>query len=166
MPEAKRSNPLLPLLIDASSAQVHVGVPSSDGWRSMHRSETPALRSIFEGFRHYTAVGSNPHFQELISALTPEQRSMFRFPKIGDPAYTPAMLAALEERYPGFDTDEKLEVVHALATRPSYGWRLTQAIKSNRVPRRDVPAYVARQLRRVVGSGFVEINPETRRIRG
>ena len=59
--------------------------------------------SVFEGFRHYTAVGGNPHFQELISALTPEQRSMFRFPKIGDPAYTPAMLAALEERYPGFD---------------------------------------------------------------
>ena len=59
--------------------------------------------STFEGFRHYTALGQNSRFQELISALTPQQRPLFRFPKVGDPAYTTEMLAALEERYPGFD---------------------------------------------------------------
>jgi putative heme-binding domain-containing protein len=34
---------------------------------------------------------------------------------------------------------------------------LTTALKNNAIPKRDVPAYVARQLRRVVGSGFVEV---------
>ena len=51
MPEVECSNFSLPLLLDASSTQVHVGVPSTDGWRFLHRSETPALASIFEGFR-------------------------------------------------------------------------------------------------------------------
>jgi putative heme-binding domain-containing protein len=64
---------------------------------------------------------------------------------------------ALLERYGSFGADEKLEAIHTLASRPRSGWRLTQAIQNGDVPRRDVPAYVARQLRRVVGSGFVEI---------
>ncbi len=34
---------------------------------------------------------------------------------------------------------------------------LTEALKKNTIPKRDVPASVARQLRRVVGSGFVEV---------
>jgi putative heme-binding domain-containing protein len=34
---------------------------------------------------------------------------------------------------------------------------LTQAIKDGRIKKSEVPAYVARQLRRVVGNGFVEV---------
>jgi putative membrane-bound dehydrogenase-like protein len=63
----------------------------------------------------------------------------------------------LLERYPTFTPAEKLEVVQTLASRPQYGGLLAKALKDNVVPKRDVPAYVARQLRRVVGSGFVEI---------
>ena len=63
----------------------------------------------------------------------------------------------LLKRYPKFTTAEKLEVVQTLASRPDYGWQLTQAIKKKEVPRRDVPSYVARQLRRVVGNGFMEV---------
>ena len=66
---------------------------------------------------------------------------------------TKALLAG----YSKWNVDEKLEAIHTLAARPASGWELAQAIKSGAVPRRDVPAYVARQLRRVVGSGFVEI---------
>jgi putative membrane-bound dehydrogenase-like protein len=60
-------------------------------------------------------------------------------------------------RYADLSNEEKLEVVHTLASRPRSGRKLAQAIRKGEVPRRDVPAYVARQLRRVVGSGFVEI---------
>ncbi|MGV3640906.1 MAG: c-type cytochrome, partial [Adhaeribacter sp.] len=60
-------------------------------------------------------------------------------------------------RYPGFSAADKLLVVQTLASRPKYGWLLTQAIKDNSVPKREVPPYVARQLLRVVGSGFVEV---------
>ena len=44
-----------------------------------------------------------------------------------------------------------------MATRPVYGWQLAQAIKGRPELKADIPVYVARQLRRVVGNGFVEI---------
>ncbi|MEQ9406734.1 MAG: PmoA family protein [Fuerstiella sp.] len=64
---------------------------------------------------------------------------------------------ALLQRYDTFSASDKLEVVHTLSARSSSGWKLTQAIKNEMVPRRDIPAYVARLLRRVVGNGFVEV---------
>ena len=63
----------------------------------------------------------------------------------------------LMERYPTFNTNEKAEAIQTLASRPKYGWMLTQALAKGTVPKKDVPTYVARQLRRVVGSGFVEV---------
>ncbi|MGG7663752.1 c-type cytochrome [Dyadobacter sp. BHUBP1] len=63
----------------------------------------------------------------------------------------------LIEAYPKFNTQEKSEAVQTLASRPKSGWLLTQAISKNVIPKKDVPIYVARQLRRVVGSGFVEV---------
>ena len=66
-------------------------------------------------------------------------------------------------RYDTFNSDEKLAAVQTLSSRPIYGRVLTGAIKSGSIPRRDVPAYVARQLHRVVGSGFLEVwGPITR----
>ena len=62
----------------------------------------------------------------------------------------------LMRRYNEFSPIEKLEIVQTLASRSGYGWRLTIAIRDGMVPKRDVPAYVARQLHRVVGSGFLE----------
>lgn len=63
----------------------------------------------------------------------------------------------LLDYYPDFTPGEKREGVQTLASRPKYGWQLTQAIAKNAIPKHDVPAFVARQLRRVVGSGFVEV---------
>lgn len=64
---------------------------------------------------------------------------------------------ALLSGYEKFDAADKLEAVQSLASRAKSGWELAKAIKSGAVPKSDVPAYVARQLRRVVGNGFVEI---------
>jgi putative heme-binding domain-containing protein len=63
---------------------------------------------------------------------------------------------ALLERYPEFNSEEKLQVVQTMASRPAYGNLLTTSLKEGSIPKRDIPAYVARQLRRVVGNGFVE----------
>jgi len=66
-------------------------------------------------------------------------------------------------RYETFNADEKLAAVQTLSSRPIYGRILMGAIEKEGVPRRDVPAYVARQLHRVVGSGFLEVwGPITR----
>lgn len=60
-------------------------------------------------------------------------------------------------RYAELAPDEKADAIQTLASRPVYGWMLTDALKEDRVPRADIPAYIARQLRRVVGNGFVEL---------
>jgi putative heme-binding domain-containing protein len=62
----------------------------------------------------------------------------------------------LIKKYPGLNVAEKREAVLTLSSRPRYGRMLTKAIKEKTIPKADVPVYVARQLRRVVGSGFVE----------
>jgi len=64
--------------------------------------------------------------------------------------------ALLLKRFPSLQTEEKREAVLTLSARPRYGRMLTQALKDETVPKADVPVHVARQLRRVVGSGFVE----------
>jgi putative membrane-bound dehydrogenase-like protein len=63
----------------------------------------------------------------------------------------------LIEQYPKFNAAEKSETIQTLASRSKSGWLLTQAISKNVIPKKEVPTYVARQLRRVVGSGFVEV---------
>lgn len=62
----------------------------------------------WEGFRHYTDAGLNPHFQQLIGAITPAEREVFRFPPVGHPYYTPQTLAALEQQYPGWKAQDYL----------------------------------------------------------
>ncbi len=62
----------------------------------------------------------------------------------------------LLQEYDSFSAPEKLEVVQVLASRTDYGRILMHALKENRIPKRDVPAYAARQMRRVLGSGFLE----------
>ncbi|NND05212.1 MAG: c-type cytochrome [Saprospiraceae bacterium] len=63
----------------------------------------------------------------------------------------------LLDHYSSCSDELKMEVLQTLSSRPSYGGLLTQAIKNGDIRKREVPAYVARQLRRVVGSGFVEV---------
>src|SRR5690606_5321599 len=69
----------------------------------------------------------------------------------------PALGETLLARYASWTSDGRRGGVSALASRPAYGWQLTRAIASGAVPRRDVPPHLARQLLRVVGSGFIEV---------
>ncbi|MEQ1830354.1 MAG: c-type cytochrome, partial [Pirellula sp.] len=63
----------------------------------------------------------------------------------------------LLKRYSDFSEADKQEVVSALASRSRYGTELTNAIRNGTVPKRDVPAHIARLLRRVVGNTFVDV---------
>ena len=63
----------------------------------------------------------------------------------------------LLEKYSSFNADEKLDAVQTMASRRKSARMLTEAIDSGKVPKRDVPAYVARQMRRVVGNTFVDV---------
>lgn len=61
------------------------------------------------------------------------------------------------EQYETYTADEKLEAVQTMASRPVYGEFIMWALKEGAIPKQDVPSYVAKQLRRVVGSGFMEV---------
>ncbi len=68
-----------------------------------------------------------------------------------------SLASLLLERYGQFDPDERLAALQTLSTRPGSGRELTSAIARGDIPRQDIPAWIARQLRRVVGNGFVEV---------
>ena len=61
------------------------------------------------------------------------------------------------EMYPDLNLEEKNAAIQTLASRSTYGWLLTNALKDGSVSKSEVPAYIARQMRRVVGNGFVEV---------
>ncbi|MFY0651722.1 MAG: PmoA family protein [Cyclobacteriaceae bacterium] len=60
-------------------------------------------------------------------------------------------------KYPNFNDQEQREAIQTLASRTVYGRLLANAIKTGEIAKKDIPAYTAQQLRRVVGNGFVEI---------
>ncbi len=63
----------------------------------------------------------------------------------------------LIDGYRNFNSEEKVEAIQTLSSRSRYGNMLTGEIKAKRILKKDVPANVARQLLRVVGSGFIEV---------
>ncbi|WP_353130777.1 PVC-type heme-binding CxxCH protein [Parapedobacter pyrenivorans] len=63
----------------------------------------------------------------------------------------------LIDKYQSFSSEERVETVQTLSSRTRYGNMLMAEIKAGRIPRKEVPANVARQLLRVVGSGFIEV---------
>ncbi len=63
----------------------------------------------------------------------------------------------LVAKYNDFSTLEKQQAIQTLSSRSKYGWELTTALKNQKIAKRDVPPYAARQLLRVVGSGFIEV---------
>lgn len=63
----------------------------------------------------------------------------------------------LLDRFRNWDLLTRQEAIQTLASRPVYGWMLVEALEKGDMTRADIPAWVARQMRRVVGSGFVEI---------
>jgi hypothetical protein len=76
---------------------------ATEGQRYIWGGQFGRADHYWEGFRHYTDKATDPHFQALVSSLTPRQREMLRFPPAGHRYYTEETLQKLEERYPGFD---------------------------------------------------------------
>ena len=62
-----------------------------------------------------------------------------------------SLAKALLDRYANFSTEEKLDVVHALASRQGHGWQLTQAIQRGDVARRE---FLCEGLCKADDSGF------------
>lgn len=63
----------------------------------------------------------------------------------------------LVNKYKSLNEEDKAAAIQTLSSRPTYGWMLTQEIKNGNIPKKEISANAARQMRRVVGSGFVEV---------
>ena len=75
----------------------------------------------------------------------------------------PATASTLLDNYSEFDRAARRDAVQTLASRPSWAHALLAAVSSNRVPRTDLTAYTARQLRNL---GSAEITGKVRAIWG
>ncbi len=63
---------------------------------------------------------------------------------------------ALLQRYPSLDPADKAEVILTLSGRRSTAQPLLAALRRNTIPKRDVSAFAARQLVRVLGPAFAD----------
>ena len=71
----------------------------------------------------------------------------------------------LISRYSEFNSQEKRAVVETLATRKVYAEKLITAIKSDIVSREEIPAYIARSLRDIVGEDVTRVFGEIRELK-
>lgn len=110
--------------------------------------------------------------KKALSALAAQQRKelipqlsvLFRQPELRHDVIK--AIASFDDRslgelliahYDQLNSEEKTTAIETLSSRPTYGWLLTDALKNGKIKKKDVSANNARQLRRVVGSGFVEV---------
>ncbi len=59
--------------------------------------------------------------------------------------------------FPNASVVEKEAIIQTMSSRPVYGWIIMDMLKEKQLEKKEIPASTARQLRRVVGSGFVEV---------
>lgn len=70
----------------------------------------------------------------------------------------------LLKHYPKFDESAKRAVVETLATRKEFAKVLLESIKNGSVKRNEVPAYVARNLRNILGKSFTDVYGEMQEV--
>ena len=107
-----------------------------------------------------------------LTALAPSQPDALRqalFELMNDPSMRTASIQAvaafsdeelgqlLLSMYADATPSEKEAIIQTMASRPVYGWMLVESLRDGSIQRDDIPVWIARQMRRVVGSGFVEI---------
>ncbi|XZE21513.1 PVC-type heme-binding CxxCH protein [Pirellulaceae bacterium SH449] len=61
------------------------------------------------------------------------------------------------EQYPNLEPEERSDAISSLASRSSYGRELTAALREGKIDKKDVPAHLARVLRRTVGNSFIDV---------
>ena len=72
--------------------------------------------------------------------------------------------AKLLQKYSKFDTASKRAVVETLATRKEFAKKLLSAIKTGTVKKSEVPTYVARNLKSILGKAFTDVYGEMQQV--
>lgn len=105
-----------------------------------------------------------------IDALLPELETLLTGPLRNDAirAYgafkNKDIPAKLLKHYPDFDENSKRTVVETLASRKEFAQALLAAVKNGTVRKNEVPAYVARNLKNLLGKSFSEVYGEMQQL--
>jgi putative heme-binding domain-containing protein len=109
-------------------------------------------RDILRGFARDAYVESLPATLSLLDE-TPLRRDAIRaLAAFDDPRVAPNLLA----RYAALDAADRAEAILTLSGRQTTARALLAALTQNTIPKRDVTAFDARQLSRVLGPSFVD----------
>lgn len=114
----------------------------------------PVARKI-EILRGFGQDGFPPAFEAVFTALNDPALRLTALRALA--AYEHRDIAAAILRgYSNYSNDEKSVALQTLATRRDSGRTLLTALRRGAIPRGDVSAVIARQLRRVVGPSFID----------
>ena len=109
-------------------------------------------RDILRGFARDAYVESLPATLSLLDE-TPLRRDAIRaLAAFDDPRVAQNLLA----RYAALDAADRAEAILTLSGRQTTARALLAALTQNTIPKRDVTAFAARQLQRVLGPSFVD----------
>jgi putative heme-binding domain-containing protein len=109
-------------------------------------------REILRTFARDGYAASLPATLALLDEAPLRRDTIRALAAFDDAGIAPALL----QRYPSLDAADKAEVILTLAGRRSTAQALLAALRRNTIPKRDVSAFAARQLSRVLGPAFVD----------
>lgn len=99
----------------------------------------------------------NPQLKEVLPQLLDDSTmriaAIRAFGAINDPR-APGLILS---RYAKWDSRAKQAAVETLAMRKNYATALLAALKDGKLPKRDIPAHVARPLSSLLGSAFTDV---------
>jgi putative heme-binding domain-containing protein len=72
--------------------------------------------------------------------------------------------AKLLKHYPKFDEASKRAVVETLSTRKEFAKELLEALKNGTVKKNEIPAYIARNLKSILGESFNDVYGDTQQL--
>jgi putative membrane-bound dehydrogenase-like protein len=109
-------------------------------------------RDILRGFARDAYVESLPATLSLLDEAPLRRDAIRALAAFDDPRVAQNLLA----RYAALDAADRAEAILTLSGRPTTARALLAALTQNTIPKRDVTAFDARQLSRVLGPSFVD----------
>ena len=121
---------------------------------ALRDSATPVVkrREILQGFARDTHPGALPAILALLDEPALRRDAIAALAAYDDARIAPELL----RRYAALSAGEKAEAILTLAARQSTAQALFARLRDGAIPKRDVSAFAARQLRRVIGTRFAD----------
>jgi putative heme-binding domain-containing protein len=112
----------------------------------------PRRREILQAFARDAYAPALPDLLKLLDEPALRRDAIAGLAAFDDRRVAPELL----RRYAAWPAAEKADAILTLAARASTATALFAELKKDAIPKRDISAFAARQLRQVIGPGFVD----------